>query len=131
MDTFRLKLTGLLLAFGAFIGVGVGALLYYALPQLYPKWYLGIAFFFPLLEILLVGYADAKSRKASAKQMVSVYLLAKVVKMLASLLLVAVYALTVKTETVKFALIFVVFYALYLIVETCLFAKIEKRVKND
>jgi hypothetical protein len=64
--------------------------------------------------------------------MVNIYLLAKIIKMLAALFFVAIYALAVKTGITDFALVFAVFYALYLFIETYLYAKIEKklRIKN-
>jgi hypothetical protein len=129
MDLFRLKLIFGLLAFGLIAGAVAGALLHYAFPQFYPDWYLGIVFFFLILETLLVGFVASKSLSASPKQMVNVYLLAKVVKMLAALAFIALYALTVKERITNFVLVFAIFYALYLIVETYLYAKIEKKSK--
>lgn len=131
MDTFKAKLLTQVLAFGLILGAGAGLLLYYVLPQFYPNWYLGIVFFFIAIELIAINFVVASSRKASSKKMVNVYMMAKVIKMLASLGFVVVYYAAVKENIKSFILVFIVFYALYLFFETYLFSKVEKELKEE
>lgn len=130
MDSFRTKLITILIAFGLVAGGGIGALLYYVLPQFYPNWYLGIVFFFLITESLLIAYVVKSSQTATQKKMVNIYMLAKVVKMILALFFIAIYALTVKENIKSFVVVFIVFYGLYLGIETYMFSKIEKYMKE-
>lgn len=131
MDTFKAKLLTQVLAFGLILGAGSGLLLYYVLPQFYPDWYLGIVFFFIVIELIAINFVVTSSRKASSKKMVNVYMMAKVIKMLASLVFIVIYYAAVKENIKNFILVFIVFYALYLFFETYLFSKIEKELKEE
>jgi len=131
MDLTRTRLTTMLLAFGLIAGAVVGAFLYYAFPAYYPSWYLGIVFYFLILEILIINIVYTYSKKISSKQLVNLYLSAKVVKLLTSLIFVTIYALVVGENIKSFVLVFVAFYALYLFIETFMFSKIEKQLKRQ
>ncbi|GAB6011556.1 hypothetical protein [Viscerimonas tarda] len=131
MDLFKTRLLIFLIAFGLIAGAGVGLLLYYVFPQFYPG--LGVvntAVFFLVIEICLFGFVASKSEKVSSKKMVNIYMLAKVVKMLLSLIFVAVYVFAVKENVRNFILVFVIFYAQYLFIETLLFSKLERHLKE-
>ena len=132
MGAFKFKLISILISFGLISGAGIGALLYYVFPQFCPdlNWYAGTVFFFLTLEVLLMGFIISKSETSTSKKMVNVYMLAKVVKMLLSLVFVAVYVLVVKTNVTNFVLVFIVFYMLYLFIETFLFSKLEQQLKG-
>lgn len=131
MDAFRVRLLTLVIAFGLILGAGAGLLLYYVFPQFYPNWYLGIVFFFLVIELVAMNFVITSSRKASSKKMVNVYMMAKVIKMLASLMFVTIYYAAVKENIKSFILVFIVFYALYLGFETYLFSKVEKELKEE
>lgn len=130
MNLFKSQLLGILVAFGLIIGALVGALLYYVFPQFYPDWYFGIVFFFLIMEVVIMNFVISKSAKVDSKKMVNVYMLTKVVKILVSLVFIAIYALTVKENIKNFVIVFIAFYVLYLFLETALFSKIEKHLKE-
>ena len=130
MNPFKSKLLVTLIAFGLIAGAGIGALLYYVFPQFYPNWYFGIMFFFLILEVILMNFVVSKSGKVSSKKMVNIYMLSKVVKMILSLIFVAIYALAVKVNITSFVLVFIIFYVLYLFIETFLYSKLERQLKE-
>jgi len=130
MDLFKAKLLSTLFVFGLVVSGGIWTLLYYIFPQFYPNWYFEIAFFFLIVETILVNFVVSVSKTASSKKMVNVYLLSKVAKIIFSLIFATVYILVVKENIKNFVLIFVIFYALYLGIETFLFSKIERHIKE-
>lgn len=130
MDFFRPKLVFIALSFGLIISALIGGLLYYVFPNYYPNWFEAIIIFFLILEPLVVVYVEATSRKATQRQLLNTYMLTKVIKIFASLIFVAIYALVVKEGIKSFVLIFMSFYILYLFIETFIFMKIEKRLKE-
>lgn len=130
MEVFRVKLITIVWAFGLIIGAGIGAFLYYLLPQFFPNWYFQIVFFFIILQSVLIYFVTLNSEKVSSKKMVNLYLLSKVIKIVTSLGFITVYALVVKENIKSFVLVFIVFYLLYLFLETLLYSQIEKRIKN-
>lgn len=130
MDLVKVKFITILIAFGFIAGAGIGAFLYYVVPQFFPNWYFEIVFFFLIIESLLISMVVSKSKVSTSKQMVNVYMLTKVLKIIASLIFITVYALVVKENIKPFILVFIVFYALYLFIETYLFSKIEKQLKE-
>ena len=79
---------------------------------------------------MVVLYADSSSRKATQRQMLNVYMLTKVVKVFASLIFIATYAVVIKENIKSFVLIFMIFYLLFLAFEAYLFLRIEKRLKK-
>ena len=130
MEVFRVKLVTIVLAFGLIAGAGIGAFLYYLLPQFFPNWYFQIVFFFIILQSVLIYFVASSSEKVSSQKMVNLYLLAKVIKIITSLGFITIYALAVKENIKSFVLVFIVFYLLYLFLETLLHSKIEKRIKS-
>lgn len=130
MNIFKTKLYTAITSYGMIVGAGVGAFLYYLFPTYYPQWYFGIVFFFLFIEIALMSFVISSSEKVSSQKMVNVYMLAKVIKVLASLLFITLYALIIKENIKSFVLIFMVFYLLYLIIESFIFSKIEQRLKE-
>jgi len=131
MDSLKVRLLLAVIAFALISGALVGALLHYVLPQFYPDWFFGIVFFFLIAESLVMFYVASNAQKVSSKKMVNLYMLAKVAKILASLVFIMIaYALTGKENIRNFVLVFIVFYGLYLFFETFLFSKIERELKK-
>lgn len=126
----KVKLILSITLFGIVTGALIQALLNYQFPEFYPKWYEGILAFFIILESLVGLYADSSSRKATQRQMLNVYMLTKVVKVFASLIFIATYAVVIKENIKSFVLIFMIFYLLFLAFEAYLFLRIEKRLKK-
>lgn len=93
-------------------------------------WLIAIFAFFVLAETLLVSMAYTKSRTATSKQMVNVYMLSKVLKIVLSLVFVLIYFVIERTFQFKnFAIVFIIFYLLFLFIETFFFTRIEKQLK--
>lgn len=130
MDLFRTKLITYLIAFGLIISACIGGGLYYFQPLFNWNWYIGIVLFFLVLEPSLISLVERKSSKTGKKQMVNLYMLTKVVKIIASLIFITVYILVEKEYIKSFVIVFILFYLLYLMAETILFIRIEKHIKK-
>lgn len=124
----RLKLY--IISFGLIISACIGGGLYYMQIPFDWNWFVGIVIFFLCLEPLIVSLVVSGSRKKDKKQMVNMYMLTKVIKVLASLVFIAIYVLAVKENIKIFVTVFIMFYLLYLIVETLLFLNLEKQLKE-
>lgn len=130
MNSFKAKLVATMLAYGCVIGAILGSILYYIFPSFYPSSYLGILAFFLIVEPLIILFVEKSSHSASPKQLLNVYLMTKVIKTVASLAVIAIYAIAVKENVKSFVLTFMILYMLFLAVETILFTRIEKRLKE-
>lgn len=127
----KAKLLSTLWPAGILFGAALGLILYYQFPQYYDAgWYLGTYFLFMIMETAVLLFAEQKSRNATAKQMVNVYLLTKVIKVILSLVFITAYVLIVKGNIKSFVLIYMIFYLFFLFVETKLFTQIEKHLKE-
>lgn len=97
-----------------------GALVFHTLlPRYYFAWYPSIPIFLsfrPLLHIYVRMLLSGKSAK-----MVAVYLVAKVTKMMLSILIMSVYAVAVAHQVLSFIGTYMVFYIIFLIFETRFF----------
>lgn len=127
---FKAKLIASILAYGCIVGGTLGAILYYVFPAFYPSWYLGILIFFLCIEPLIVLFVEKSSHTATPKQLLNTYMMTKVIKTVASLMLIAIYAIAVKEEIKSFILSFMILYMLFLAIETMLFTRIEQRLKE-
>lgn len=131
MNSFRTKLITSVLGYGFIIGAVLWAVFTYGFPTYYTNWFFGILAFFLIIEPLVILYAENESRTARDRQLVSSYILTKVVKTIAVLGFILVYYAVVGKENLKsFVVTLLIFYFLFLIVETLFFAKIEKRLKE-
>ena len=116
---------------GGFVGGAViGALTHFFGGVFDIYWFVGVLFLFLIIELVVLSYVYNQSEKADGKKMVNVYMLAKVVKILLSLLVVLIYALVVKDGLKIFALNFILLYFLFLGMESLLFVKIERHFKS-
>lgn len=130
MNSIRTKLLALLWSYGLIIGSILGLVLVYLLPQYYTDWYPGLLFFFLILETGLILYVESYSKKATARQLSNAYMLTKVVKIFAALIIVGIYAAAVKEGMKSFVIIFMSLYILFIFIETFLFTRIEKHLKE-
>jgi len=119
-----------MIAFGCIISACIGAGLYYFYPAFDWNWFAGIVIFFLILEPLIMSLVESSSHKKEKKQMVNIYMLTKVIKVIASLIFIAVYVLAVKENVKVFVAVFILFYLMYLICETALFMKVERHLKE-
>lgn len=131
MDVFKTKLITYTVASGLLISGCIGLGLYYFFPTLIDwDWYAGIVLFFLIIETGIMLYVNSASQTKEKKQMVNVYMLTKVLKMLISLVVIGIFAFNDKEHLKGFIAVFILFYLLYLAVETSLFVKIEKHIKE-
>ncbi len=131
MDVFKTKLITYTVACGLLISGCIGLVLFYAFPTLINwDWYVSIVLYFLIIESGIMLYVNSASETKDKKQMVNVYMLTKVVKILLSLVVIAIFAFNYKDQLKGFIIVFILFYLLYLAVETSLFVKIEKHIKE-
>lgn len=130
MNSFKSKLVATMLAYGCVIGAGLGAILYYVFPSFYPSSFIWILLFFLVVEPLILLFVEKSSHTANPKQLLNAYLMTKVIKTVATLAVIAIYAIAVKENVKSFVLTFMILYMLFLAVETILFTRIEKRLKE-
>ena len=108
-----------------------GALVFHTLlPEYYFAWYPSIPIFFylfGLFYIVMFGYCY----RVSPQKMVAVYLVAKVTKMMLSILIMSVYAVAVAHQVLSFIGTYMVFYIIFLIFETRFFFHFEIKHKSN
>nr|WP_297164610.1 hypothetical protein [uncultured Dysgonomonas sp.] len=130
MNIFKANLIIYVIAFGLLISGCLGLGLSYFLPTFNWNWFIGLAAFYLIIESIVVSMVETFSQKKDKKQMVNIYMLTKVIKIIASLIFITVYVVIVKENVKAFVAVFILFYLLYLIAETFIFMKIEKRIKE-
>jgi hypothetical protein len=97
-------------------------------PEMRSFWWTTGAFaFFFLLELMVILLMDKKKKSISPRQSINLFLGLKVGKMILSLLFVAIYAMAVKIELKRFALVFAALYLIYLLFDTVYLMKKEKK----
>ncbi|MDR0825253.1 MAG: hypothetical protein LBN74_09175 [Prevotella sp.] len=130
MGVFKYRLFSGLIGYGLLVGAIVAVILHYSLPGFSWNWYLGIFFFFMVVELFILNLVEKNSHSEDKKRLVNIYILTKVIKIILSLIFVLIYYIIERTYNLKpFIIIYIVFYLLFLIAETFLFTKIEKHIK--
>lgn len=132
MGSFKATLITSVLAYGLIAGAIVGAILFYTFPAFYTNWYLAILAFFLVAEPLILLFVEHESKGADAnpKKLLNAYMMTKVIKTIAMLASIGIYAIAVKENLKSFALTFFILYIIFLAIETFLFTRIEKRLKE-
>jgi len=130
MELFKAQPVLYIISFGLIISACIGGGLYYLQPSFDWNWFIGITVFFLIIESLSIGLIASNITKKEKKQTVNLYMMTKVLKVLASLIFITIYVLTVKENIKSFVAVFITFYLLYLLTETILFLKIEKQIKG-
>lgn len=130
MNSFRSKLITTLVAFGLIVSAIIGFGVLQFLPTFDMNWFVGIVLFFLIFEPIVISIVENSSRKKTQNQMVNIYMLTKVIRIIPALSFITIYALADGRETKSFVVIFILLYFLYLIVETLMFMRIEKHVKS-
>jgi hypothetical protein len=80
-----------------------------------------------LYEITAILTIEKKRKTVTPRQSVNLFLVLKVGKIILSLFFVMAYALAVKIDVKRFALVFAALYFVYLLFDTIYLAKNEKR----
>lgn len=132
MNEFTKKLISTTTIFGVVLSVLIVSIVQYLVPSFNMYWLIGTCTYFMILEIAIILYVIHVSGKAKRdKKLVNAYLLTKVVKILISLIIIAIYLLKVQIEVKTYLIVFICLYLSYLIMESVLFVKIEKRLKEE
>lgn len=106
------------------VGFGVWFVLERFFPDMLIDAYFVIPAFFYVAGLVLIVVLR-RMPKNQPRQMVNLYMLLRVIKMLAALGIVAIYWFLDRAQIRSFATIFAVFYLIYLIIETYIYSKME------
>jgi hypothetical protein len=96
-------------------------------------YYTAIGFILVLFvyEIQTIVIVFKKIKTARPQQIVSLYMMLKVIKIFIFLATLAIYLLAVKIESQRFVLVLVAIYFFYLLFDTCFLTAVEKREKKE
>jgi hypothetical protein len=111
-------------------GVAVWALLWYAMPQYYFRFYPLIPAYFLALGIVVAMIMRMHHHRLGAHKIVNLYMAIRLVKLFLTLALVGIYYVTVGEQMEEFGLTLATFYFIHLFVETYLFYRFEKLKKQ-
>ena len=115
--------------FGAITGaLGCKALFASSIP-LY--WAIGLNFLLYTSEYFSMVTVENRIKTATGRQMVTLYMLLKGIRLMVVAAVILVYMLAVKIETQRFVLVAAAIYCIYLLLNTLLLIKTEKRAKNE
>lgn len=106
------------------IGLAGVGILHYALPEHHLGAYPFIPVYFFLFGVFEVYMYDA-CRKHAPRRILLFYLAMKMMKLLFSILFLAVYCMVINEENKLFLLVFGIYYIIYLVYETWLFSRIK------
>jgi hypothetical protein len=87
----------------------------------------GACLFFGIYEWITIWIVEAKDKTVSPRQSINLFMGLKGGKILLSVFFVMIYALTEKTEMMRFVIIFVVLYLIFLAFDTIYLVCREKR----
>ncbi|MDR1584899.1 MAG: hypothetical protein LBS07_01820 [Prevotellaceae bacterium] len=94
------------------------------------RWLTGYGLFLVAYSVISVFVVRKKVKTATSRQLVSLYLLLKVSKLLVSLVVIAGYMIVAGIETKVFVLGAVALYVVFLTVDTLFLIYTEKKLKN-
>lgn len=111
---------------------GAGAVAYHwALPRLYFGGYPLIALFFFIFGVLTIYITEGCRRQFPPGRMVLIYLLARIAKMLVSVIAVAVYCIMARHEMKEILFAFIVNYLVYLIYDSWFYYTFEAKQETE
>jgi hypothetical protein len=111
-------------------GVGIWWLLNTVLPGSYFDWYPVIPGFFYIMGLVFVTFIT-RDYKENQRKLVNLYMIIKLCKVAASLVLGSIYLIFVKVQLRDFSIVFIGFYLLYLGIETYFFYLAEEKIKKN
>ncbi|MDR1683314.1 MAG: hypothetical protein LBS25_08020 [Candidatus Symbiothrix sp.] len=94
-------------------------------------WLTGIFLFFAAYTSTSIFIVRKKKNTSNPRQLLSLYMLLKIVKIFLFIAFLAVYIFTVQVETKRFILVSGVLYGLFLIIDTLYLTLVEKRLKKN
>jgi len=111
-------------------GCGIWWLLKNVLPTSYFDWYPVIPGFFYIMGLVFITYIT-RDYKENQRKLVNLYMIIKLCKVAASLVLGSIYLIFVKVQIRDFSIVFIGFYLLYLGIETYFFYLTEEKIKKN
>lgn len=126
MEEKRKKLTYLLYltAFTLVVGVIGALLLLYGWPGTYFAAYPFIPIYFYIFGFILIQMFERIKKNIQSKTLL-LYVSIRMMKLLISVIVLAIYGLVLHSQIKEFMFTFVVFYLLFLVFDTCFFFKVE------
>jgi hypothetical protein len=100
------------------------------LPESYFSWYPIIPLFYYLMGMLTIFDLTA-STQVTEKKLLNKYMLMKLYKIAAAIVIFAVYYFAVNVKMMQFSAVFVSFYVIYLFIETYFLYMTEKTKKRQ
>ena len=129
MDKLKKRLNIILTLVMFICGCGIWWLLQTLLPESYFNWYPVIPGFFYLMGLVFITVIT-HDYKENQRKLVNLYMIIKLCKVAASLLLGTVYLIFIKVQIKEFSIVFIGFYLLYLGIETYFFYLAEEEIKK-
>ncbi|MCD8182289.1 MAG: hypothetical protein LUE99_03505 [Bacteroides sp.] len=109
---------------------GVGAWAYYSMfPHHYFSGYPLVPIFFLVFGVFMINMVESCRRRMPGR-MLQVYMLMRVMRMLASIIVMLVYCVAVREEAKEFLLTFIANYLIYLIYDSWFFFTFEANRKQ-
>jgi len=94
-------------------------------------WSIGFGVFLLAYAVSTVWIVQRKIKECNPRQIASLYLLLKIIKLFVLFAAIGIYFLTVKVGTRQFLLITIVLYLLFLIFDTVYLTSVEKKLKKE
>lgn len=129
MTELKKKLNIILTLVMLLSGWGVWWLLKTLLPDTYFTWYPVIPCFFYIMGLVFI-VVITHDYKENQRKLVNLYMIIKLCKVAASLVLGTIYLIFVKVQIRDFSVVFIGFYLLYLGIETYFFYLAEEVIKK-
>jgi hypothetical protein len=129
MEKLKRKLNIILALVMLLSGWGIWGMLKTALPETYFSWYPVIPVFFYIMGLAFIAVIT-RDYKENQRKLVNLYMIIKLCKVAASLLLGSIYLIFVKVQIRDFSVVFIGFYLLYLGIETYFFYLAEEIIKK-
>ncbi len=121
------------LMFSAFIlisGWGIWWLLVHVFIGSYFTWYPFIPSFFLVYGMVIINVL-INSKKDNPRKLTNLYMILKLIKILASLIIAGIYLIAVKVQLREFSMVFITYYLLYMGLETYFFYRVEQVIKKN
>ncbi len=115
---------GLLAGLIVIISILIYVFIHYFFPEFYPQWYWIIPLFY-LLNVCLL-YMLLSKKKENPFSMYR-HVISKVVKLLGAILIIILYLIFIKTNSISFVCISFFFYIMYTVFETNIFLSQNKK----
>ena len=129
MENLKKRLNIILTIVMFVCGCGIWWLLQTLLPTSYFNWYPVIPGFFYLMGLVFITVIT-HDYKENQRKLVNLYMIIKLCKVAASLVLGGIYLIFVKEQIKDFSIVFIRFYLLYLGIETYFFYLAEEEIKK-